>query len=67
MTLAELQARYGGVWEFFPNLANGVAAARRHRILSDEEYRRGVLLVLLAGDLAELEPRLEQQTQLTGR
>ncbi|WP_157248472.1 hypothetical protein [Nonomuraea typhae] len=67
MTLTELQARYGGVWEFFPDLARGVAATRRHQILSDEDYRRGVLLVLLAPDLSGLKPRLEEQAKLDGR
>ncbi|WP_084965131.1 hypothetical protein [Thermoactinospora rubra] len=64
MTPAELQDRYGRVWEFFPRMAIGVAAVRRQRSLTDEEYRRGMLLVLVAGDLAGLVPQLERQARL---
>ncbi|WP_084966062.1 hypothetical protein [Thermoactinospora rubra] len=64
MTPAELDEKYGRVWEFFPQLAIGVAAVRRQRSLTDEDYRRGMVPVLLAGDLVGLVPQLERQARL---
>ncbi|GAA3473875.1 hypothetical protein [Nonomuraea roseola] len=60
MTLDEMKAKYGAQWEFFPDLAIGVAAAR-WTVPSVGEYERGVLPVILAWDLNDLIPQLDEQ------
>ncbi|MEU4726506.1 hypothetical protein AB0G06_43505 [Nonomuraea dietziae] len=63
MTLEDLEATYGRVWEFHPKLAVGVAAIRR-RTPSPKELERGVVEALVAPNLAGLVPALEKQRRL---
>ncbi|GAA0946459.1 hypothetical protein GCM10009560_62200 [Nonomuraea longicatena] len=60
MTWDELKAEYGSQWEIFPDLAIGVAAARR-KALTPGEYARGLLPVLVADDLNDLLAALGKQ------
>lgn len=63
MTSQHLAEKFGQ-WAIYPDIAIGVGAARKQPTMTDKEYRRGMLLVLVASDLDQLAAKLERQTAL---